>query len=379
MQTRSKRKAASSSVKDTDAKDTDTKEDGLIPVDMVTKCLQAMDTTQSFVFSPFSFALATTVLYHGTQGKSHEELGTLLGRSAKTDKAKDKAFLKRIEDYNYEYGKSPMLTSNRVLSTRPVGEAFANHVTKALRTWIKCPMPSTKELNDLVCVETHGLIPNLFEPDALEDVDLVLLNVVALCAQWEKKLVILDSKEKDFPAGVTVLQTPQERYTYMETDEVQMVLLPFVNPRFGIVIALPTEEHPDAQVFPKVWAEWSKATPMKGTVTLPKFKVESMHELIPMLQKMGLHAMFESPSTDLEPMMGKGDGRAMDTAFQKASLTLDETGVTAAAATVYAVSRGAGPPTFSMVCNRSFWYVVVDMEASVVLFVGRHVFPSRAT
>ncbi|GIQ90616.1 serpin family protein, partial [Kipferlia bialata] len=87
----------------------------------------------------------------------------------------------------------------------------------------------------------------------------------------------------------------------------------------------------------------------------PKFKMESTHELLPMLKGMG------APTTNLDCTHTLGSPMEITSVVQKAVLEVDELGTTAAAVTAELMLCMAGRPTEpepEVICDRPFWFLL---------------------
>lgn len=109
---------------------------------------------------------------------------------------------------------------------------------------------------------------------------------------------------------------------------------------------------------------------------IPKFSTEKTIELLPVLQRMGVgelfgsNANFEGFSTTTK--------LTLDDAIQKAKITVDEEGSTAAAATSlfsFRSSRPAEPAVFY--CNHPFLYMIYDQNSRAILFAGIYRGPDK--
>ncbi|GIQ90856.1 serpin family protein, partial [Kipferlia bialata] len=87
----------------------------------------------------------------------------------------------------------------------------------------------------------------------------------------------------------------------------------------------------------------------------PKFKMESTHELLPMLKGMG------APTSNLDCLDTLQCPLDITSVLQKTVLEVDEVGTTAAAATCcFAVGccPGPRPPVPEVICDRPFWFLL---------------------
>lgn len=108
----------------------------------------------------------------------------------------------------------------------------------------------------------------------------------------------------------------------------------------------------------------------------PKFSTEKTIELMPVLQRMGVGALFDSSSN----LSGFSNTTKLqlDDGIQKAKITIDEEGSTAAAATSlfsFRSSRPAEPAIFH--CNHPFLYMIYDQISRAILFAGIYRGPDK--
>lgn len=102
---------------------------------------------------------------------------------------------------------------------------------------------------------------------------------------------------------------------------------------------------------------------------LPKFSFEKRYEFVPILERMGVGDLFQSTAN----LDGFSDSHKilLDDAVHKAKIDVDESGSTAAAATVlfsFRSSRPLDPLQFH--CNHPFLFLIYDHRSRAILFSG---------
>uniref|UniRef100_A0A1B0DBF8 Serpin domain-containing protein n=2 Tax=Phlebotomus papatasi TaxID=29031 RepID=A0A1B0DBF8_PHLPP len=102
---------------------------------------------------------------------------------------------------------------------------------------------------------------------------------------------------------------------------------------------------------------------------LPKFSFEKRYEFVPILERMGVGDLFQSTAN----LAGFSDSHkiSLDDAVHKAKIDVDESGSTAAAATVlfsFRSSRPLDPLQFH--CNHPFLFLIYDHRSRAILFSG---------
>lgn len=109
---------------------------------------------------------------------------------------------------------------------------------------------------------------------------------------------------------------------------------------------------------------------------MPKFSTERTIELLPVLRKMQVGDLFEN-SANLSGFSSETNLH-LDDAIQKAKVTVDENGSTAAAATSlfsFRSSRPAEPAIFH--CKHPFLYMIYDQNSRAILFAGIYRGPDK--
>lgn len=238
-------------------------------------------------------------------------------------------------------------------------------------------------INAWVAEHTRGEIPALFPPDSITSVTrLVLANAVYFRANWadtfaedateQAPFTALDGSTTDVPMMRESVETP-----YAAVDGTRLVRLPYADGATEMVLLLPPadafrafERSLDAaQLDELVDATASR----EGTVALPRFTVRSKLSLPEHLAAMGMDTAF-SGAADFTGMAEgtAGEQLALDDVRHEATVTVDEAGTEAAAATgveVAAISAPADP--FEVRFDRPFLFAVRHRPTGALLFLGR--------
>lgn len=117
-------------------------------------------------------------------------------------------------------------------------------------------------------------------------------------------------------------------------------------------------------------AEWEKSKYLTVNMSVPKFDVDSMLNLIPALEEMGVTDVFDPGASDFSPMTDGGD-IYVSQAEHAARVMIDEEGCTASAFTVMAAAGAGEPPdeTVDLVLDRPFLFVITG-DTGQTLFIG---------
>ena len=158
--------------------------------------------------------------------------------------------------------------------------------------------------------------------------------------------------------------------------DAQAIEMPYKGKRMSMIFILPNKKdglsklEADLNKFDSTTGfEFSREVEVK--VAIPKFKIESTHELNEPLQKLGLRHMFDGGKADLSGITGLRD-LFVSKVIQKAFIEVNEEGAEAAAATgavVMMKSMPIGKPTF--ICDHPFLFMIKDNLTGLVLFSGK--------
>ena len=110
-------------------------------------------------------------------------------------------------------------------------------------------------------------------------------------------------------------------------------------------------------------------------LTMPKLDYKSSFNLKETLEAMGMTDAFSMAAADFSGIFGK-TGFWLDEVYHEATITVDEDGTTAAAATGAVAVMGISqyPPEVNL--NHPFIFMIRDIETNAILFVGRVMNPA---
>merc|ERR1719495_976998 len=116
---------------------------------------------------------------------------------------------------------------------------------------------------------------------------------------------------------------------------------------------------------------------VKVELSLPKFKLESQHDLNEPLQSLGMKDMFDSTKADFSVMTGGPKSLYVSEVVQKAFIEVNEDGAEAAAATAGIMMMRSMPmPPEEFRADRPFLFFLRDKLTGMLLFQGRLSDPS---
>ena len=245
------------------------------------------------------------------------------------------------------------------------------------------PEAAAGRINEFIAANTDDHITDLVSPDAIDPsaTVLALVNALLLQASWQHQ----------FDAARTVTDGT---FTLADGTSVSVPMMHggssqsgrgdgWVGARKPLVGGLSFDVVlPDAGRFDEVAArfadvagELASSPNPGGELVVPRFETRVNTELTDVLQQMGLTAPFAEGS-----LLGIADDpkTMIDSVLHESWLSVDETGIEAAAATVVLMVASSAPVTepVAVVLDRPFLFRIVDQVSGAVLFSGRIMNPT---
>jgi len=158
------------------------------------------------------------------------------------------------------------------------------------------------------------------------------------------------------------------KFQYTEGGAFQAVTLPYGDRSVAMRVLLPNKTLADsvdaAAAFQGSFSE------RKGSLELPRFKIEENYDLVPQLQKLGMTTAFGRRAD----FSGMSDGPLqIGSVKHKTYVEVNEEGTEAAAVTSVGVRAMAvirEPPPFQMIVNHPFFVEIYDTRTGLILFLG---------
>lgn len=244
-------------------------------------------------------------------------------------------------------------------------------------------------INGWVEKETRDRIKNLIPEGLLTpDAALVLANAIYMKAPWLEPFPKRATTQQPFhlSGGKDVevsLMRRTDSFLYTESDDVQMVELPYRGRDLSMVVVLPRDRGGlsklEAQLHASTFNRWKDAmTRQRVQVYLPRFEVTKRLDLTSVLPAMGMSDAFDARKADFTGITAK-EPLFIGFVLHKAFVKVDEDGTEAAAATAVGMMRGAArppEPPIEFRADRPFFFVIRHRPTNSILFMGRLTDPS---
>ncbi|XP_032364772.1 serpin A3-5 [Etheostoma spectabile] len=341
---------------------------------------------QNIFFSPFCVSTALAALSVGAQGETHRQLFNGLGFTTAplTQTDVDQAFQTLLQGANNpsqgDASKGTAVFVDNRFKPKPefLQTLKQSYFTEGFNVDFTKTTESADTINKYVEEKTNGKVDKLVEnldPNTV----MYLLSYIYYKGTWatqfDPNLTEQDDFHVDENTKVPVLMMNVETgfRTYQDHELNTMVLvLPFTS-SYSMLLMMPdvmaTLEN---GISPDHVSNWMMAEPRRQNVYIPKFSIKTSYNLNDVLSEMGMTDMF-SDRANFRGISAE-QGLSVSDVVHQATLDVDETGATAAAAT--GVSVGVTSINDPVKFNRPFMVLITERNAEKILFMGKILNPT---
>lgn len=346
------------------------------------KSLNSEDKDKNIFISPSSVSLALSMVYNGAEGETKDAmLKTLQFQNLDTSKINQES-LGLINGLKNPDEKVELSIANSVWTRKGYDikpsflEIVKNNYNAEVSSLNFNSPDAAKTINEWVSKNTKGKIPEIVK--STSDQTMFLINATYFKGSWTTEFDKSSTDERDFtPAKGGKYQHPfmrqKDKMSYLENNDFQSVSLPYgENKRLSMYVFLPKDINSFVNSLDlATWNEYMEQyKETKGTVLLPRFKLEYDKELKPSLTNLGMGVAFK----DGADFSGIAQSTFINKVIHKTYLDVNEEGTEAAAVTsIGAMSTSVGSyeeKEFYMEVNRPFFIAIRDNQTQEILFTG---------
>jgi len=344
---------------------------------------------QNIFISPYSVSSVLQMVCNGAGGKTKEELQQVLGTTGIT--------LAAVNQANQDLSRAIASgSSNVVLNSAnaiwyrkgiPVEPEFIACNKQFYQAQVEGldfkDAASVGIMNAWVNEMTHGRILSIVAGPIDPETHLYLADAVYFKGGWLTPFDVKETKERVFhlrrgQQKKLPMMTRTADFTYRRGTGYQAVRLPYKDSNLAMYVFLPdADSSPEKLLTIMNAGNWQRVTlpgfsEKKGTLVLPRFKLEYGIDLKKPLRALGLQHGFEA--ADFSGMSSVQ--LFISEALQKTFVEVNEEGTQAAAATVMTVAAGIPtepPKPFEMIVDRPFLFVIHYSDpdgGGSILFMG---------
>ena len=345
---------------------------------------------KSIFISPLSISMALAMTYNGAEGKTKQAMAKTLELSGLSIDEVNNSYLSLTQRLIQLDPDVAFQIANSIWSRIgfQVEQDFIEQNKKYFEAMIRSldfnNPQSVDTINNWVNEQTNGKITEIIQPPISQDVVMFLINAIYFKGIWVHEFDEEKTRDDMFnlPDGSTIpcrMMVQKNDFQYFENDDFQAIDLPYGNGKFSMTIFLPKPHiHIDkliARFNQNNWNNWlENFNERKGTIHLPKFKLEYLKELKDVLSALGMGIAF-SRQADFTRINKRGD-LFISKVLHKTFIEVDEKGTEAAAVTLVEVSRlSVESSVFDMRVDRPFVFMIRDSQSQDILFMGKIVEP----
>ena len=346
--------------------------------------------------SPLSLATALGLVHAGSSGETQRELAALLSPAA----GGGQGFSARLPSVlaRMTGGDQPVFTmANRLWLRSDVAPQVPATYLSTVRNRFAADAVSLaldqgdaarQAINAWTAQQTQQRITDLLPPGSITaSTKAVVTNAIHFKSPWASPFDPGATRALAFqvPGGAKAVPTmvDERPVRHGTVDGLSVFELPFADKAYALMIAMPPGKHTmdglEQDLAGLDMAAWSSQ--LKESVCqlqLPKFHLDApVISLKGTLQAMGARRAF-TDQAELQPLLGKAAvGVGLEDVFHRATVTIDEAGGEAAAATAAtAQAKSFTPPAPRCAVDRPFIFAIVHKPTGTPLFVGKVVDPS---
>jgi len=336
-------------------------------------------------FSPYSIFVALSMAYEGAQGNTAEQMYNIL-HFLQNDSETQGSFGRIYNLLNQKQIGYTINTANAfwIQQNYPFLPEYINllqnyYMAEANELDFSKNVEAAGIINAWIENQTNGKIKDMIDSGALSEYTrLVLTNAIYFKGLWENPFDPKYTYNTDFIVNssntikVDMMSLADCTFNYTETNEMQILKLPYKGSDLSMLIILPKENNVslvESALNTANIQDWnSSLQEMKINIDIPKFKFNTEYNLNTILIKMGMIDAFSETDVDFSGMDGTKSLFISDV-LHKAFVEVNEEGTEAAAATSVIVTTSAFNPTFN--ADHPFVFLIQHEKTGAILFIGK--------
>ena len=367
--------------------------------DFFKKLAEDEDNYPNLFYSPYSVFTALAMTYEGARNNTAFEMENVLHIEQDNDSFHE--YMQSLYNYLNYNDKYNISTANALWPD--FGFSLLDDYIKLIETYYggntseieyANPEEAARIINEWVENKTNNLIKNLVPADVIDPIltKLILTNAIYFKGVWQIQFEEINTTLRDFTlfSGETTqvntmnLIGTMDKFNYTETDELQILELPYDGGDISMMILLPKEGVNLSDMISTLktedfltWIESMDETELD--IYLPKFKFETSYNLNDYLCSLGIKDAF-TYAADFSGIDGKQDLLISDV-LHKAFIEVNEEGTEAAAATAVIMNLkaidGDGNSRIVFDADHPFIFTINHSETNTILFIGKMDDPSK--
>ena len=343
---------------------------------------------ENLLLSPVSIATALAMTANGADGDTQEAMLSTLHMQNMDNETRNRGHEVLLDLLRHSGEETQVLIANSLWGAEgyPFKPTFLDANRQAFNAEIATlnlqDPGAADRINHWVSEHTDGKIEDMVEGPIDEDTILFLLNAVYFKANWiyqfDKELTTPRSfTNADGSTNEVDMMHKNDKYQYLQDDEVQVVRLPYQDRSLSMLVFLPEEtiglDAWLAQLTPERWNSYlSGFSEAMGDFRMPRFAIEDEIRLNEPLKRLGMEAAFDPEQANFSEMTELEHNRIyLHEAKHKSTIEVGEYGTVATASTSVEMREESGSSLIiDMEVNRPFFFAIYDARTSSILFMG---------
>ncbi len=356
---------------------------------------------QNLFFSPWSISSALAMTYEGAKGQTAEEMRNTLNFQ-ENDLDRRSSFAKLHNLLNKKNSEYQLSTANALWAQKnfPFLENYINTTKNYYSAeltnlnFVNKTEESRKTINSWVEEKTNDKIKDLIPSGTLNPTTrLVLTNAIYFKGDWTIKFDKTKTKKEDFKvnentivqADMMRLKEDSEKFNYSETEELQILEMPYKGKNLSMIVLLPKNDLKkiESMLSTEKLNEWKKTMHKKEVyVYFPKFKFETKYFIGNILSEIGMPTAFNS-NADFTGMFDSSkvnENLFISKVIHQSFVQVDEEGTEATAATGVIVGYTSTGPSEPIIfkADHPFIFIIQENSTESILFMGKVVNPTAS-
>ena len=347
--------------------------------------LQHTFSGDNLLLSPLSAADALCLTMEGAAGETRQQMETVLGEAETMG-----GYFSTIRGASGEQltmADSVWIRNDPALSVNDNFLAIAADNYRAEVYSAPFDEDTCSDINTWVKNKTDGEIQNLI--DKIYDSDMLyLINTTLFDAKWQDEYEDNEIRDRDFTtvSGETtqVKMMYSDEHTYLENDFCTGLMKYYKDEKYTFAALLPKDDVTIYQLVDRLNAETldkllSQRISAEVEAGIPVFTSDTKLDLAKILPDMGMPLAFSSGADFSDMATYDGQNLYIGRVIHQTRIEVNEQGTKAAAATAVVMVSGEAATSsnsYTVILNRPFVYMIVDMEQEIPVFIGVMTDPS---
>ena len=340
------------------------------------KMMKELYEEENTCISPLSIAAAFGMVTNGANGKTKDELESLLGTDVQT-------FNSYFASLMSKNGKSKKLyLANSIWSRKDevtVKDEFLDIVKNNYHAQVyssEFDDNTVKDINNWVYNNTRGGIGNIIEKIEPYEI-LFLINALDFESEWKEKFEKNEIVNKTFHG----LQSEKEvsmmfatEHTYIESKNAKGFIKSYADEDYKFAALLPNEDISIKEYMNSLTGEelnkiLTNAQKESIRIGLPKFDFENTFDMKPTLKKLGVNEAFEEYGDFTNLGTSKNGIMYIGSVIHKTHISVDEMKTKASAVTSIGMTNDSAVMLKPIILDKPFIYMILDKN-NIPIFIG---------